>query len=366
MIPIARPIIGDSEKTNIMKVMESGILASGTYVEEFEKAFASYNGSAHGIAASNGTTALHLALLAAGIKEGDKVLTTPFTFIASSNAILYCGAIPVFADIERDTFNIDPGDIRRKLEEDPEIKGLLIVHLYGCPCKMDEIMELVEEYDLILIEDCAQAHGAEYKGRKIGTFGKVAAYSFYPTKNMTTGEGGMVLTDDEEVAARARLLVNHGSKIRYYHEELGYNYRMTNLAAGIGLGQLEKLEDFNKKRRENAAYLSAGLEDLAWLEVPFIPADCKHVFHQYTVKVEERDRFIAYLQEKGIGYGIHYPLPVYRQPIYEKMGYGGVSLPVTEELTEKVVSLPVHPDLSKEDLETIVEVVRSFSPGNKL
>ncbi len=218
MIPIAKPLIGESEKTKVMEVLESGILASGAYVEEFEKAFAAYTGTAHGIAASNGTTALHLALLAAGIKEGDKVLTTPFTFIASSNSILYCGAIPVFADIEKDTFNIDPEDVRRKLEEDPEIRGLLIVHLYGCPCKMDEIMELVEEYDLILIEDCAQAHGAEYRGQKIGTFGKAAAYSFYPTKNMTTGEGGMVLTDDDEVAEKARLLVNHGSKtVSYTH-----------------------------------------------------------------------------------------------------------------------------------------------------
>ena len=362
MIPIARPIIGESEKNKIMEVLESGILASGAYVEEFEKAFAAYTGTAHGIAASNGTTALHLALMAAGIKEGDKVLTTPFTFIASSNAILYCGAIPVFADVERDTFNIDPEDIHRKLEEDPDIRGLLIVHLYGCPCKMDEIMELVEEYDLILIEDCAQAHGAEYRGRKIGTFGKAAAYSFYPTKNMTTSEGGMVLTDDEEVAEKARLLVNHGSKVRYYHEELGYNYRMTNLEAAIGLGQLEKLEEFNRKRQENAAFLSEGLKGLPWLELPHVPADCKHVFHQYTVKVEERDKFVSYLQEKGIGYGIHYPLPVYRQPIYKRLGYGGISLPVTEELIEKVVSLPVHPALTREDLETIVQVVRDFSP----
>lgn len=360
MIPIAKPIITESEKRNIQEVMDSGILASGAYVSEFEEKFAEFCGSRYGIATSNGTTALHVALEAAGIKKGDKVLTTPFTFIGSSNAILYCGAIPVFADVERDTFNIDPEDIRKKLEADPEIKGLLIVHLFGCPCKMDEIMELVDEYKLILIEDCAQAHGAKYKGENAGTFGKVSAFSFYPTKNMTTGEGGIVLTDDEEVMKKARLLVNHGSEKRYYHEILGYNYRMTNLAASIGLAQLEKLNEFNEKRRENARYLTEYLEDLDWLTVPHCAPEYYHVYHQYTVQVEERDDFVRMLQEKGIGYGIHYPLPVYKQPLYQKLGYEDLSLKVSEELSERVVSIPVHPSLTAEELETIVQAVRSF------
>jgi len=360
MIPIAKPIITESEKSNIQKVIDSGMLASGSFVEEFEGRFASYIGSRHGIATSSGTTALHVALEAAGVKEGDRVLTTPFTFIASSNSILYCGAVPVFADVQPDSFNIDPEDIRRKLEEDPDIKALLIVHLYGYPCDMDQIMELVEEYNLVLIEDCAQAHGAEYRGQKVGTFGKAAAFSFYPTKNITTGEGGIVLTDDDEVNKKARLLINHGSEIRYYHEELGYNYRMTNLAAGIGLAQLEKLEKFNQQRRENAAYLNKNLKDLDWLTIPTTDPECKHVYHQYTVRVKERERFISLLKERGIGYGIHYPLPVYRQPLYRKLGYEDISLPVSEELSESVVSLPVYPALSKEELETIVEVVRSF------
>src|SRR5690554_2430258 len=247
MIPIARPIISESEKNNIQQVMDSGMLASGGFVKEFEEGFAAYTGSSYGIATTSGTTALHVALETAGIREGDRVLTTPFTFIASSNSILYCGATPVFADVCPDSFNIDPDSIRRKLEEDPGIKGLLIVHLYGLPCEMEEIMELVEEYNLVLIEDCAQAHGAEYSGKKAGTFGKTAAYSFYPTKNMTTGEGGIVLTNDEKVMEKARMLINHGSQKRYYHQILGYNYRMTNLAAGIGLAQLENLEEFNVK-----------------------------------------------------------------------------------------------------------------------
>jgi len=360
MISIAKPIITDSEKKNIQKVMDSGMLASGTYVTEFEENFAEFSGSKYGIATTNGTTALHVALEASGIKRGDKVLTTPFTFIASSNAILYCGGIPVFADVEQDSFNIDPEDIKEKLEADPEIKGLLIVHLYGCPCKMDEIMELVNKYNLILIEDCAQAHGAEYKGKKIGTFGQASAFSFYPTKNMTTGEGGIVLTNDEEVMKNARLLVNHGSQKRYYHEVLGYNYRMTNLAASIGLAQLEKMNEFNQKRQANAAYLTENLQDLDWLTVPHYRAEYHHVYHQYTVQVKERDDFVRLLEENEIAYGIHYPLPVYRQPLYQNLGYEGISLKITEELSDRVVSLPVHPSLTTEELETIVKVVRSF------
>ena len=215
---------------------------------------------------------------------------------------------------------------------------------------------------MILIEDCAQAHGAEYRGRKIGTFGKAAAYSFYPTKNMTTSEGGMVLTDDEEVAEKARLLVNHGSKVRYYHEELGYNYRMTNLEAAIGLGQLEKLEEFNRKRQENAAFLSEGLKGLPWLELPHVPADCKHVFHQYTVKVEERDKFVSYLQERGLAMESIIPCRFTGSLSMKDWVMGGFPYRLTEELIEKVVSLPVHPALTREDLETIVQVVRDFSP----
>ncbi len=360
MIPIAKPIITECEKNNIQEVMDSGMLACGSFVEEFEKEFASYIGSKYGIATSSGTTALHVALEASGIGEGDKVLTTPFTFIASSNAILYCGAQPVFADVERDSFNIDPGALRQQLAADPDIKALLIVHLYGYPCDMDQIMELIDEYNLILIEDCAQAHGAEYRGKKVGTFGKAAAFSFYPTKNMTTGEGGIILTDDKEVLTKARLLINHGSEVRYYHEELGYNFRMTNLAAGIGLAQLKKLKEFNQQRQENAAYLNQHLDDLDWLSIPSCSSERKHVYHQYTVMVKERERFVSLLKEKGIGHGIHYPLPVYRQPLYCKLGYGDISLPVTEELSESVVSLPVHPALSREELETIVQVVRSF------
>lgn len=360
MIPIAKPIITEKEKEKVMQVMDSGMLACGQYVKDFEKEFSNYIGCNYGIATSSGTTALDIALKSAGIEEGDKIITTPFTFIASSNSILYSGAEPVFVDIDRNTYNISPELIREKMEEEPEIKALLIVHLYGLPCNMDEIMDIVDEYNLILIEDCAQAHGAEYCGQKVGTFGDVAIFSFYPTKNMTTGEGGIVLTGDKEIMERARLLVNHGQSGRYYHKILGYNYRMTNIAAAIGLVQLEKLDMYNEQRQKNAAYLTDKLNNLEYIEVPQVPKNYCHSFHQYTIKVEQREQLISCLQEKEIGYGVHYPTPVYKQPFYQKQGYNSLSLPVCEELSEKVISLPVHPSLSKKDLKLIVETIKSF------
>ncbi len=360
MIPIAKPLIDEQEKEKVLEVMESGMLASGKYVTEFEKEFASCIGAEHGIALSSGTTALQIALKAAGLGQGDKVLTTPFTFIASSNSILYNNGKPLFADIDRESYNIDPAIIKKQLERDPSIKALLVVHLYGLTCDMDPIMELVDEYDLILIEDCAQAHGAKYKGKNAGTFGDAAVFSFYPTKNMTTSEGGMILTDNDRITEKSRMLLNHGSTERYYHEILGYNFRMTNIAAAIGLAQLEKLPEFNRVRQENAAYFSEELKGLDWLETPVFSDEYEHVFHQYTLKVENRDEFTTYLGENGIGYGIHYPLPVYRQPLYRRIGYQDLKLPVTEEVSAKVISIPVHPALTEAELEKIVEVIRDF------
>ncbi|MFW6025536.1 MAG: DegT/DnrJ/EryC1/StrS family aminotransferase [Candidatus Woesearchaeota archaeon] len=360
MISIANPIIEEKEKNKVLEVMDSGMLASGQYVKDFEKNFGDYIGTEYAHATSSGTTALHVALKAAGIKEGDKVLTTPFTFIASSNSILFCGAEPVFADIKEDTFNIDPASMKKKLEENPDIKALIVVHLYGLSCDMDAIMDLVEEYNLILIEDAAQSHGASYKDEKVGNFGDAAIFSFYPTKNMTTSEGGMVVTNDKEVSEESKLIINHGATERYKHEVLGYNYRMTNISAAIGLEQLKKLNKYNTKRQENAAYLTDKLSDLDWLKTPVVPENREHVFHQYTVKVDNREEFLNHLEENEIGYGIHYPIPAYKQPLYEKMGYGNYKLEITEKLSKKVVSLPVHPALSDEDLDKIIEVVKSF------
>jgi len=349
-----------------MDVLGSGFIASGTEVRNFEQAFAGYIGAAEGIATSSGTTALHVALLAAGIGPGDEVITTPFTFIATSNAVLYCGARAVFADVDPDTYNLDAQAVRRAAEEHPGAKAVLVVHLFGLPCDMDAILEVAAEYGLTVIEDCAQAHGASYKGKMVGSIGLLSAFSFYPTKNMTCGEGGMVLTSDKELAARCRLLVNHGSAVRYQHEVLGYNYRMTNIAAVIGSTQLEDLDDFINARSANAAGLTQGLAGLSGVVAPRVPEGCRHAFNQYTIKVPEgRDDLLKHLEREGIGYGLFYPRPSYRQPLYEELGYGDCRCPVAEDLSSQVVSLPVHPLLEKREIDRIIEVVGDWPPNKR-
>jgi len=364
MIPIAKPIIDEAEKKRVMDVLDSGMISIGKVVEEFEEKFAEYTGAQYAIATSSGTTALHVALAASGVNPGDKVLTTPFSFVATANSILYCGAIPVFCDVEEETFNIDPVRIRKYLESIEDIKALLIVHLYGHPCQMDEIMKLVEEYNLILVEDAAQAHGARYMGKHAGTFGNAGIFSFYPTKNMTTAEGGMVITDARDIYNQSRVIREHGANHISHYTMLGYNYRMTNIEAAIGLGQLEKLDDFNRIRREIADYYTQNLSDLNWLRTPIVREDCVHCFHQYTLKVQkDRDHFAEYLKDNGIGNKVYYPTTIPALPIYEKLGYGPFKFSVAERLCKEVISIPVHPSVSKEDREKIVEVIRKFDPG---
>lgn len=360
MISIAKPMIGQEEKEAVLKVLDSGAIASGNVVTEFENSFSNYLGAEYSIAASSGTTALDVALKAVNIQKGDKVLTTPFSFIATSNAILYSDAIPVFADIDEKTFNISPEAIEQILKENKTIKALLIVHLYGQSCDMDKIMEIVEKYKLILIEDCAQAHGAEWKGKKVGTFGDVSAFSFYPTKNMTTSEGGMIVTNNKEVAEKARMIVNHGMKVRYHHDIIGYNYRMTNIAAAIGLCQLNKLDSFNDTRCANAEFFNNNISN-SLIKKPYVLQNAKHVYHQYTICVNEgkRDIFAKYLADNQVGYGIYYPLSLPEQKCYSGFDFNkGYS--VTDRIKEEVVSLPIHPALTSEEKEIIVKVINNF------
>jgi perosamine synthetase len=352
MIPIAQPLMGDEEKEAVIAVLESGMLAQGPKVEEFERAFAAMCGVRHAMATSSGTTALHLALLAHGISPGDEVITSPFTFISSANSILFVGAKPVFVDIDESSFNIDPNLIEAKITS--RTKALMPVHLFGNPCDMEAIMDIAARQGLVVIEDAAQAHGASINGRKTGSFG-TGCFSFYPTKNMTTAEGGMVTSDDDQVAERVRLLRNHGMDRRYYHDFLGYNFRMTDLQAALGLAQLAKLETFNEERIANARYLTEHLRDV--IIAPRVEDSYRHVFHQYTIRVKgDRDQMVEQLRERGIGTGIYYPLPVHKQPIYQELGYAD-RLPVAEAMSREVLSLPVHPALSLADLEKIVEVV---------
>ncbi len=355
MIPIAKPLIGEEEKRAVLEVLSSGALAQGTKVKQFEENFAGYVGTKYAIATSSGTTALHAALLAAGIEKGDEVITTPFSFIATANAILYCGAKPVFADIDPKTFNIDAEKIEEKITK--RTKAFLVVHLYGQSCSIDAIKEICEDHDLKLIEDACQAHGAEYRGRKVGSFGDCAVFSFYSTKNMTTGEGGMITTDDARIAEKARLLREHGSKLRY-HDVLGYNYRMTDIAAAIGIEQLKKLDAMNHKRISNAKLLTRGIEKITGLETPYISPHAKHVFHQYTIRVREeygisRDALVERLNKNGIGTLVYYPLPIHKQKLYKKLGYRD-KLPMAEEAAKEVLSLPVHAGVSETEIRHIV------------
>ena len=355
MIYIAKPVIGPEEKQAVLEVMDSGIIAQGPKVKEFEEAFAAMVGVEEAVATSSGTTALHTMLLAHGIGQGDEVITTPFTFIASANSILYVGAKPVFVDIDPVTFNMDPNLVEDAITA--RTKAILPVHLFGLSCDMSPLMDIAERYKLAVLEDAAQSHGAKYFGKDVGSFGS-GAFSLYPTKNMTSAEGGMVTTNDAEIAESCRVIRQHGMRRRYYHDELGFNFRMTDIHAAIGFEQLKKLQTFNLRRQENARFLS---ENLPTVVTPVVPAGYDHVFHQYTIRVPARQRsqLVGHLQDNGVGCGIYYPVPIHKQTIYCEMGYD-VHLPETEKTALEVLSLPVHPSLTDADLETIVSAVNSF------
>ncbi len=351
MIPIAKPLIGEEEKQAVIAVLESGQLAQGARVQEFEEGFAALCGVKHAIATSSGTTALLTALLAQRIGFGDEVITTPFTFVASANSILFTGARPVFVDIDESSYNIDPALIEKKITS--RTKAILPVHLYGNPCDMEKIMEIADRHRLIVIEDACQAHGASIEGKRVGSYG-TGCFSFYPTKNMTTAEGGMITTDDDEIAERGRLIRHHGQSHLYYHEVPGYNFRMTELQAALGLVQLGKLAGWTRKRIENAAYFTERLENVT---TPQVKEGYVHVYHQYTIRVKgDRDGAIKRLEKGGVGARVYYPLPVHRQPLYRQLGFKD-SLPVSERMSKEVLSLPVYPALTQEKLDKIVSEV---------
>lgn len=356
MIPIARPLLGKEEIDAVTEVLSSGMIAQGPKVEEFELAFSEYTGCEYAAAVNSGTAALHIALLAHDIGKEDEVITSPFTFIATANSILYTGAKPVFADIEPDTYNIDPEKIKEKINS--KTKAIMPVHLYGQSADMKAIMEIAEDYKLVVIEDACQAHGAECLGKKTGSFG-TGAFSFYPTKNMTTSEGGIITTSDREIAEKSKMIRAHGSRVRYLHEMLGFNLRMTDIAAAIGLAQLEKLDGFNASRQKNAAMLSEGLKSISGIVPATTREGYTHVFHQYTIRAQNRDKLADFLKEKGIGTGVHYPIPIHKQPYYMELGYKD-SLPISDKAAEEVLSLPVHPALSRDDVLKVIKEVKEF------
>ena len=363
IIPIVKPIVGDEEARVVAEVLKSGMLAQGERVKEFEQRFSEYCGVQNSVAVSNGTVALDLALKTVGIQQGDEVITPSFTFIATANAVLFQGARPVFADIEEKTFNINPNDVLEKLTA--KTKAIIGVHLFGQPFELKAVQEICDDHQLLLIEDAAQAHGAEYRSKKVGSFG-IGCFSFYPTKNMTTGEGGMITTSNDTLAETCRLLRNHGQGEKYNHITLGYNYRMTDLEAALGIVQLKKLNGFNEKRIKHADYLTKNLT-ISGLKLPYKKEGVKHIYHQYAVTVEDdfpmsRAAFMQYLRDKGIGCAIHYPLPIHQQPFYHGLGYTdeNVRCPVGTAVSQKIVSLPVHPSLQEEELRYIAETINAL------
>ena len=356
MIPIAKPLLGEDEKQAVLEVLSSGMLAQGSRVNAFEQAFADMCGTRFAVATSSGTAALHMSLLANGIGAGDEVVTTPYTFIASVNSILYTDARPVFVDIDPETFNLDSGQIEAVIT--PRTKAIMPVHLFGLPCDMDSILAIAEKYNLKIIEDACQSHGAVYKGKVVGSFG-TGAFSFYPTKNMTSAEGGMITTNDEILAEKCQVIRQHGMRRRYFHDEMGYNYRMTDVHAAIGLEQLKKLKHFNHVRREHAHFLSSHLTGVT---VPVEPPGFHHVYHQYTVRITggKRDALRSYLQQWGIGSEVYYPVPIHQQESYTQLFGKQVGFPRVEQASQEVLSLPVHPALTQADLDTIVQAVNDF------
>lgn len=354
LIPAAKPIIGDEERAAVDRVMRSGIIAQGPEVAAFEAEFAAtLVGGRTCVAVSSGTAGLHLGLLAAGIGEGDEVIVPSFTFAATANSVALTGATPVFADIDPTTFCLDPASVRASITE--RTRAIMPVHLYGHPADMDSFTAIAAEHDLLLFEDAAQAHGATLSGRPVGSFGTFAMFSLYPTKNMTSGEGGMVSCADETIARAVRLLRNQGMERQYANEVIGFNSRMTDVHAAIGRVQLTKVLGWTERRRSNAEFLTTHLEGVT---TPSVADGATHVYHQYTIRVpEDRDRVVQALREEhGVGSGVYYPIPNHRLQSLERFA-PGLDLPETERAAAQVISLPVHPSLEQGDLERIVEGV---------
>ncbi len=356
MIPIAKPVIQDEEIRTVLDVLKSGFLAQGKWVKQFEDDFADYIGVKYAVATVNGTAALDLALKALKIREGDEVIVPDFTFISTANSILFQNAKPVFADIEENFYTISVSDVLEKITS--KTKAVICVHLFGQPCDLKALKEVCEDHNLFLIEDCAQAHGAVYDSFKTGSVG-LGCFSFYATKNMTTGEGGMITTNDKNIMERLRLLVNHGQLEKYVHGVLGYNLRMTDIQGALGVAQLKKLDSLNLKRIQNAEYYNKHIVNSKTVK-PVRRANTVHVYHQYVLRVEERDRFINYLNLKGVGTAIHYPTPIHLQPLYQKLNYPRELCPVSTRVAGEVVSIPVHPLLSEDELKYIVETVNEW------
>jgi dTDP-4-amino-4,6-dideoxygalactose transaminase len=366
MIPLARPIVGDDEVQAVERVLRSGALAQGPEVARFESEFSAYVRGRNCIAVNSGTSALHLALLALGIGPTDEVIVPSFTFAATANSVRLAGATPIFADIDIDTFCLNPKSVNEAITE--RTAAIMPVHLYGQPADMAAIKDIADHHGLAVIEDAAQAHMAQHPLGPVGALGDAAAFSFYPTKNMTAGEGGMLVIPDDGRARLARLLRNQGMDRRYENEVVGFNLRMTDIHAAIGRTQLRQLPDWTALRQRNAAALDAGL---VGIKCPSVSQGCTHVYHQYTLRIsaEIRDEAITQIQRNGVEVGVYYPTPVHRLPSFgmcdrcTSAGGRCDRLPETERAASECLSLPVHPSLTAEDIKQIIDTVNTVLEG---
>ena len=392
-IPYGRQSIDDADIEAVVKVLKSDYLTTGPAVAAFEKKVADYVGAKYAVAVSNGTAALHVACLAAGIGEGDEVITTPITFAASANCVLYCGGTPVFADIDPDTYNISPEELEKKITS--RTKAIIPVHYTGQPCDMDVILEIAHKHNLLVVEDGAHALGAAYKGKKIGSIADMTCFSFHPVKPVTTGEGGMIVTDNEELYRRLVLYRSHGitrdkDMMQQYEEqlqqssdpalqeaadmlrgdvidpggwyyqqlELGYNYRITDISCALGASQMDKLDHFLERRRQIAKKYDEAFADIPQIKTPWQQEGCQSGWHLYMIQTMERSRREVFegLRQAGIGVNVHY-IPVYRHPYYQRNGYAGVHCLNAEAFYERAISLPIFPGLTGQQQDYVIEHV---------
>lgn len=343
----------------VQEIMRKGQFILGENVSLLESEISTYCGTKYAVGVASGTDALLLSLRACGVGPGDEVITTPFTFFATTEVISNLGARPVFVDIEPDTFNIDTEKIEKVITKNT--KAILPVHIFGQMCDMDKLTEIKERYNLSIIEDACQAIGAVYNGRRAGSIGDAGCFSFFPTKNLGAfGDGGMVVTDSEKIKDRVLMLRNHGSKKKYYHEELGYNSRLDEIQAGILRVKLKYLDSYIKRRQEIANLYSMLLSDIPYVKVPVIKEGRSHTFHQYVIRAENRDKLQKYLSDHGIGSTVYYPLPLHLQEAYKSLGYKLGDFPEAERASREVLALPMWPELTDEEVREVTEVIRSF------
>lgn len=370
-IPYGTQCIDEEDIKEVLETLRSPYLTTGPKVSDFEKAVAGYVGAKYGVAVANGTAALHMACMAAGLSEGDEVITTPITFAASANCILYCGAKPVFADIDPITYNISPDSIRRHITE--RTKAIIPVHYTGQPCSMDEISQIAKEHNLIVIEDGAHALGAEYGAKRIGAISPMTCFSFHPVKHITTGEGGMITTNDRKLYEKLMLLRSHGitrdtqlldenEEGQWYYEQqiLGFNYRITDIQCALGVSQLKKLPIFLERRQAIAQIYNKAFENKPGIFIPAQGAGLKSSWHLYVIRVKEekRRKIFDKLREDGIGVNVHY-IPVYKHPFYRKNGYAKVCCQEAEHLYQGLISLPMYPGLTKQEQEYVIDKVKA-------